>query len=117
MHISDGSADVCSSELGSYRLDWIAALFDSLHQWCHADVRTAPFEHEKLPNLTRDTLLLRTSKAGAGRTPESPICYAVPAYIDALAAMAEWKEARRVELLQPIGRASCRERVGQTGSS
>src|SRR3546814_4276094 len=82
MHISDGSADVCSSELGSYRLDWIAALFDSLHQWCHADARTAPFEHDKLPNLTRDTLLLRTSKAGAGRTPESPICDAVPAYLD-----------------------------------
>src|SRR3546814_9419945 len=63
-------------------------------------------------NLTRDTLLLRTSKAGAGRTPESPICDAVPAYLDALAEMAEWKDARRVELLHRL-RDDARLRVAR----
>src|SRR3546814_7279847 len=62
--------------------------------------------------LTRDTLLLRTSKAGAGRTPESPICDAVPAYLDALAEMAEWKDARRVELLHRL-RDDARLRVAR----
>ncbi|MEN1958122.1 exodeoxyribonuclease V subunit beta [Luteimonas changyuni] len=97
---------------GSYKIDWITALFDSLHQWCHAGERGAPFEHAKLPQLHRDTLLLRTSKAGAGRTPDSPICDAVPGYLDALTAMAEWKDARRVELLHRL-RDDARLRVAR----
>ncbi|GGK16753.1 UvrD-helicase domain-containing protein [Luteimonas terricola] len=97
---------------GSYKLDWITALFDALHQWCHAGERGTPFEHPKLPQLHRDTLLLRTSKAGAGRTPDSPICDAVPGYLDALAAMAEWKDARRVELLHRL-RDDARLRVAR----
>ncbi|HRN62139.1 MAG TPA: exodeoxyribonuclease V subunit beta, partial [Luteimonas sp.] len=97
---------------GSYRLDWINALFDSLQQWCHASARGAPFDHPKLPQLTRDTLLLRTSKAGAGRTPDSPICDTVPGYLDALAAMAEWNDARRVELLHRL-RDDARLRVAR----
>ncbi|MGY1459792.1 UvrD-helicase domain-containing protein [Luteimonas sp. A534] len=97
---------------GSYKAAWIAELFDALHQWCHAGERDAPFEHSKLPQLTRDTLLLRTSKAGAGRTPDSPVCDAVPAYLDALTAMAEWKDARRVELLHRL-RDDARLRVAR----
>ena len=87
---------------GSYKLEWITALFDSLHQWCHAGARGAPFQHAKLPQLTRETLQLRTSVKHAGRTPESPVCDAVPAYLDALNAMAEWQDARRVELLHRL---------------
>ncbi|WP_119716881.1 UvrD-helicase domain-containing protein [Cognatilysobacter tabacisoli] len=87
---------------GSYRADWIAALFDALKAWCDAGDPRVPFEHAKLENLTRATLQLRTSKSGAGRTPESPVCDAVPAYLDALAAMAEWQDARRVGLLHRL---------------
>ncbi|MGY1410786.1 UvrD-helicase domain-containing protein [Luteimonas sp. A611] len=97
---------------GSYKLDWINALFDSLHQWCNASERNVPFEHPKLPQLTRETLQLRTSKAGAGRTPDSPVCDAVPAYLDALTAMAEWQDARRVELLHRL-RTDARQRVAR----
>ncbi|MDH5832399.1 exodeoxyribonuclease V subunit beta [Luteimonas sp. M1R5S59] len=95
---------------GSYKLDWIHPLCDALHRWCHASERALPFEHPKLPQLTRETLQLRTSKAGAGRTPDSPICNTVPAYLDALAATAEWEDARRVELLHRL-RDDARQRV------
>ncbi len=86
----------------SYKLDWIGALFDALHQWCHADARAAPFEHPKLGNLHRDTLASRTNKKHADRTPDSPICDAIPGYLDAITAMAEWKDARCVALLHRL---------------
>ena len=85
----------------SYKIDWIQALFDSLKSWCDAE-DTSAFEHAKLTNLTRDTLQMRTSKGGAGRTPDSPICAVVPAYLEALAAAGEWQDARRVALLHRL---------------
>jgi exodeoxyribonuclease V beta subunit len=97
---------------GSYKIDWITTLFDALRRWCHAGERGVPFHHPKLPQLTRDTLQLRTSVKATGRTPDSPICDAVPAYIDALDAMAEWKDARRVELLHRL-RDAARLRVAR----
>src|SRR5690606_3779679 len=87
---------------GSYRLDWIAGLFDALKQWCDAAERHAPFEHPKLANLQRETLVGKTNKPKKGvtwQTPDSPVCDAIPGYLDALTAMAEWQDARRVELL------------------
>ncbi|TKS53307.1 exodeoxyribonuclease V subunit beta [Luteimonas yindakuii] len=97
---------------GSYRAAWIAELFDGLKQWCDAGTRDAPFEHAKLAHLKRDTLQLRTSVKHVGRTPDSPVCDAVPAYLDALTAMVEWKDARRVELLHRL-RDDARVRVAR----
>ncbi|PBS11427.1 exodeoxyribonuclease V subunit beta [Lysobacteraceae bacterium NML93-0792] len=97
---------------GSYRAEWIHALFDALDVWCRSGNADAPFQHDKLGNLTRDTLLARTSKAGTGRTPESTICDAVPAYLDALAAVEEFKDARRVELLHRL-RDDARGRIAR----
>src|SRR3546814_18145765 len=54
----------------------------------------------------------KTNKTAKGPTPDSPICDAVPAYLDALAAMAEWKDARRVELLHRL-RGDARLRVAR----
>ncbi len=104
---------------GSYKLDWIASLFEALHRWCHHGERGTPFHHPKLPQLHRDTLRQRTSVKHTGRTPDSPICDAIPAYLDALDAMGEWQDARRVELLHRlrddarlrIARAKQRQRV------
>ena len=42
---------------GSYKAAWIAELFDGLKQWCDAGARDAPFEHAKLPQLTRELKL------------------------------------------------------------
>ncbi len=97
---------------GSYRAGWIAALFDSLKTWCDADAPDVPFEHAKLPQLTRGTLELRTSTKHTGRTPSSPICETVPPYLDALASMAEWQDVRRVQLLHRL-RDDARVRLGR----
>ncbi|RZA35590.1 MAG: exodeoxyribonuclease V subunit beta [Lysobacteraceae bacterium] len=97
---------------GSYKTDWIRALFASLATWCTLADRDVPFEHPKLENLARDMLLKRTSKTGAGRTPDSPICAIVPEYLGAAAAVAEWNDARRVQLLHRL-RDDARVRIAR----
>lgn len=96
----------------SYRAEWINALFAALETWCDRAEPGVPFEHDKLPNLGRDTLLLRTSKAGAGRTPQSPVCDVLPDYLDALTALAAWQDARRVRLLHAL-REDARARLAR----
>src|SRR5690606_4997652 len=99
----------------SYKVAWITELFDALHEWCHAGVRDAPFQHAKLANLKRDALSEKTNKPKKGvvwQTPDSPVCDAIPAYLDALTAMAEWQGARRVELLHRL-RDDARQRVAR----
>lgn len=99
----------------SYKAAWIAELFDALHDWCHAGARNVPFQHAKLANLKRDVLVDKTNKPRKGvawQTPDSPICDAIPAYLDALTAMAEWQDARRVELLHRL-REDARQRVAR----
>src|SRR5690606_7686964 len=49
-----------------------------------------------------DILLLRTSKAGAGRTPDSPLCDAVAEYAAALAEADRLLESRQVALLHRL---------------
>lgn len=93
----------------SYKLAWIEELFDSLRTWCDSEDR-GPFSHAKLPQLHRDTLLARTSRAGAGRTPDSPLCDAVEAYAQALARVAEIREAQKARLLHQV-RAEARRRL------
>src|SRR5690606_17197158 len=97
---------------GSYKPAWITELFDALHQWCHAGARGAPFQHAKLPQLTRETLQLRTGVKHTGKTPDSPLCDTAPAYLAALAAMPECQDARRVELLHRL-RDDARQRVAR----
>ena len=97
---------------GSYKLDWIHELFDALKAWCDAGDSSVPFEHGKLGNLQRATLVDKTNKTAKGPTPGSPVCDAVPAYLDALAALAEWRGARRVELLHRL-RDDARQRVAR----
>ena len=64
----------------SYKAAWINALFE---QFRHRD-GAGPL-HEKASNLLPETLLSRTSKAGAGKTPSSPL----------QAALAQWMQARQ----------------------
>src|SRR5690606_24306912 len=57
-------------------------------------------------------LLLRTSKAGAGRTPDSPLCDAVEDYAAALAKVAEYREAAKTGLLHRL-RDDARRRLAR----
>src|SRR5690606_34273786 len=87
---------------GSYRAEWIEDLFAQLSRWCARAEPAARFHHDKLGQLHRDTLLLRTSKAGAGRTPDSPLCDAVAEYAAALADADRLLESRQVALLHRL---------------
>ncbi|KAF1686876.1 exodeoxyribonuclease V subunit beta [Pseudoxanthomonas broegbernensis] len=87
---------------GSYKAAWIEDLFATLQAWCAAGDPDVPFDHAKLPQLQRDTLRARTSKAGAGRTPDSPLCGAVEDYAAALARLDEYRQARQVALLHRL---------------
>ena len=86
----------------SYKVAWISELFDALAAWSAIGDADVPFVHPKLPQLRRDTLLARTSKAGQGRTPDSPLSDAVEDYAAALAALDDWREARKVALLHRL---------------
>ncbi len=97
---------------GSYRIAWIEELFAALAAWCETGAPGLPFGHAKLTQLRRETLLLRTSKAGQGRTPDSPLCDAVDGYVAALAQVDDWREARRVALLHRL-RDDARRRLAR----
>ena len=94
---------------GSYKREWIDGLFEALRAWCEV-APEAPFAHDKLPQLHRETLLARTSKAGAGRTPDSPLCDAVADYARALEEDAELRQAQRTALLHRL-REDARRRL------
>ena len=86
----------------SYKADWINDLFDAAFRWVAADDAGRQFEHPKLTSLLRDTLLAKTNTKGAGQTPDSPVCDALPAYLDALQAQADYIARRRAALLHRI---------------
>lgn len=96
----------------SYRAEWIQSLFAELGQWCARGDLSEPFAHPKLAHLQRDALLARTNKAARSPAPDSPLCDAVPGYLDALAAVAQWQDVRRVRLLHAL-RDDARARVAR----
>ncbi|MBS0215102.1 MAG: exodeoxyribonuclease V subunit beta [Proteobacteria bacterium] len=87
---------------GSYKAEWINALFDAATHWVGSARAGVPFEHEKLANLQRDVLLEKTNKAQAGKTPDSPLCVAVQSYLDALEAHRDYTARRQAVRLHRI---------------
>ncbi|GAB3737582.1 exodeoxyribonuclease V subunit beta [Luteimonas pelagia] len=87
---------------GSYKVDWIDELFDTARAWCESGEHDRPLAHGKLHYLRRETLRDKTSVKAAGRTPDSPVCDALQAYLDALAAVDGHREARRVVRLHRV---------------
>ncbi len=94
----------------SYKAAWIEDLFVQLRRWCEAGRPHVPFAHPKLGQLYRATLLKCTSKAGAGKTPDSPLCEVVEAYAQAVEQVAAYREARCVAMLHQV-RADARRRL------
>jgi len=95
---------------GSYKAAWIEDLFAQLRRWCQAGEPHVPFAHSKLAQLYRATLLKCTSKDGAGKTPDSPLCAAVEAYAQAVEQVSAYREARCVAMLHQV-RADARRRL------
>ncbi len=108
LHADDFRASLESAVNGkvlngnSYKLDWVGALFDAFARWRDAGDHDMPFDDPRLSRLTRDALVAKTNKAHAGRTPESPLSDAIASYLDALAAVDAYREARRIALLHRL---------------
>ncbi|MGN7727127.1 UvrD-helicase domain-containing protein [Luteimonas sp. 22616] len=85
----------------SYKAEWIRALWAQLDAWCEAGDFVAQLD-ERLARLAPEALQARTNKAHAGRTPDSPLCALVPAYLDALQACDEYLARRRVGLMHRL---------------
>ena len=97
---------------GSYKAEWIRDLFGQLARWCTRAEAGSRFHHAKLENLQRETLLKRTSKGGAGHTPDSPLCDAVEAYAQALAEADRMQAARLAARLHRL-RDDARRRLAR----
>jgi len=86
---------------GQYKLEHV----HSLWQWLQAPTRVAgaPGEpHPKLHKYVPGVLDKGTLKAMAGRTPQSPLFDTVQACLDAMQALAQWQEARDLQLLHAL---------------
>ena len=89
----------------SYKAGWITDLFAQYRRWDGQ----GPL-HEKTANLLPDTLAARTSKAGAGKTPTSPLQAPLLAWVEAHATLADVLRARSIALLHQL-RGQARARV------
>jgi len=85
----------------SYKAGWINELWRALAQWCARGDATAPLD-ERVSRLTDEALQGKTNKAHAGRTPTSPLCAAIPPYLEALAEREAFLRQRRIRLLHRI---------------
>ena len=86
---------------GSYKADWLQALWTQLAVWCEAGDYQALLD-ERLSRLTRDAMQGKTNKAFIGRTPASPLCPLIEAYLEAASACGDYQARRRVALLHRI---------------
>jgi exodeoxyribonuclease V beta subunit len=83
-----------------YKPDWIDKRWRELRDWCAA--QGAGSLDESLERLTPDGLRQRTNKAGLGRTPQSPLCEAIAAFLAARGRVVAWQRARAVALLHRV---------------
>ena len=89
----------------SYKAAWINALFEQFRQW---DGK-GPL-HEKALNLLPETLAARTSKAGAGKTPGSPLQVPLAQWMQASQALTAVLRGQAIALLHTL-REQARQRM------
>ena len=85
----------------SYKAAWITAFWNELRQWCGNAQWSAPL-NPRLSQLTADALQGKTSVKHTGKTPDSPLCALIPAYLDAAAALTAAQEQARIRLLHRL---------------
>lgn len=93
----------------SYKAAWIQPLWTALAGWCEGGDYTAPLD-PRLARLTAQAMQDKTNKAHVGRTPQSPLCERIEAYVAAVAACDAYRVRRRIALLHRI-RGDARERL------
>lgn len=94
----------------SYKAAWINALFEQFRQWDGQ----GPL-HDKAANLLPETLAARTSKAGAGKTPASPLQGPLVQWMQASQSVTAVLRGQAIALLHSL-RGQARERVAHLKS-
>ena len=93
----------------SYKLDWIEALWSAWSAWCEAGAFDAPLD-AKIERLTADALRAKANKGKEAKVPDSPVCAAIAAYVDAVQARRDYLAHRRAALLHRL-RDDARDRM------
>ncbi|MGQ4660820.1 UvrD-helicase domain-containing protein [Lysobacter sp. F6437] len=94
-----------------YKADVLDPHWRALQRWCDGGNAFATFD-DKLARFGSRTLEAKTNKAGTGRTPQSPLCGAVDALVDARALHEAWLDSHATALLHRI-RAEARARLAE----
>lgn len=89
----------------SYKAGWIHELFEQFRHWDGE----GPL-HEKAANLLPETLLGRTSRAGAGKTPASPLQAPLAHWMQARQSLDNVLRAQSIHLLHSL-RQQARQRM------
>ncbi|WP_159016884.1 UvrD-helicase domain-containing protein [Cognatiluteimonas profundi] len=77
---------------------------DALWAWCARHAHDVPPAecHERLAKYLPQALLAGTSKGGVGRTPDAPLFAAFSGFVDALARLVPYREARDLQCLHAL---------------
>jgi len=84
-----------------YRAETLDACWHALQRWCDRGDAAATFD-DRLARLGTRVLRDKTNRAGQGRTPQSPLCDAIDAFLDARAAHEAWLHAHTTALLHRV---------------
>ena len=85
----------------SYKRDWIEALWPAWAAWCDAGVFDAPRD-ARVERLTASAMRAKVNKGKEAQLPESPLCEAIAAYVDAVQAGRAYVARRRAALLHRL---------------
>ena len=94
-----------------YKAATLDTCWQALQRWCDRAEPTAAFD-DRLARLGTRVLLDKTNKAGQGRTPQSPLCDAIDAFLDARALYESWLDTRSTALLHRV-RDEARTRLAE----
>ena len=95
----------------SYKLDWIEPLWSAWTAWCEAGAFDAPLD-AKIERLTAGAMRAKANKGKEAKVPDSPLCAAIAAYVDAVQARRDYLVHRRAALLHRL-RDDARARMAQ----
>ena len=85
----------------TYRAELPEALWRSLQAWCDGGDATGNFD-PRIDRLTPAKLAEKTNKGHHSRTPASPLCNAIAAWLDANGVREQWLAAQSIALLHRV---------------
>ena len=95
----------------SYTLAWIEPLWEAWSRWCDACDFSAPPD-DRIDRLVSAAMLEKANKGKQAQVPQSPLCDAIAAYLEAVAEREAYVVQRRINRLHLI-RDEARQRLAQ----